>query len=467
MGVLERQSIRDRAPNRRLGERALEERQKLRQAAAERRRPHRGRGTATPPLPRGVSRRGRAAEGVELAARGFAFLALLPVQLLILLLQPMRTLRRLRTAPERMQARTRRLRMQSRDPDTTAGRVREKARLSAHFLREEVADMQDGFPRLRDVVADSLGLLERGTLRVGTAVGLLDARGDADEARDRLFRGFALGLVASAALMGLFVSIYEAVDTLKQHERLALHEVQISGLHRLADADVLARLGLAPGANLLELPIGELQQAVEDLPWVATAHLVRDLRTQILTVQVAERRPALVLGSGGLHLVDTAGVVFKALEKGDPADLPLLTADPDQVAVASAAALDALDALKNGHAVRPEDVSELRWHAEDGLTLVTRAGLPVRLGRQGYAERLSRLERAVAAGGLPLDALAEIDAALRDRVVAVPLRQPKARKQVAERIQAQPIPQGSRALMLHLQRVARDTDADLFGGGTP
>ncbi len=399
--------------------------------------------------------------------RGLAVAALLPVQLLILLLRPAELLRRLRSAPERLEARSRRLRMQSRDPDTTAGRVRETARLSAHFMREEMADMQDGFPRLRDVVASALSILEEGAFKTGLAVGLLDPRGDADEARERLFRGVALGLVAAAGLIGLFVSIYQAVDTLKQHERLTLQAVHVSGTHRVVEGDVLGRLNLPVGANLLELPLPDLQAQVEALPWVSSARVERDLRSQSLSVQVAERRPTMILGSGGLHLVDESGVVFKALERGDPSDLPLLSAEEGQVELAAAAALEALHALGSGDAVRPEDISELRWHAEDGLTLVTRAGLPIRLGRQGYAARLSRLERAVAAGGLPLEALKEIDAALRDRVVAVPLSKPKARKQVAERIKAQPVKQNSRALMLHLQRVSLEDDVDLFGGGAP
>jgi cell division septal protein FtsQ len=465
MGVLDRQSIRDRAQNRRLGERALQERQKLRQDAAERRRPDRGRGN--PPKRRVPSRRGRAAERFEGAVHGLAVALLLPVQLLVLLLQPMELIRRLRSAPDRIEARTRRLRMQSRDPDTTAGRVRETARLSAHFMREEVADMQDGFPRLRDVVAGSLGLIEAGALRTAQGVGLIDKKGDPDESRERLFRGVALGLVASAALIGLFVSIYQAVDTLKQHERLTLTDVHVSGLHRVSEADVLGQMSIPGGANLLELPLERFAVDVQELPWVESAHLARDIRTQSLTVQVAERRPALILGSGGLHLVDESGVVFKPLETGDPSDLPLLSAAPEEVPAAARAALDLLHALSSGQAVRAEDVSELRWHAVDGITLVTRAGLPIRLGRQNYPARLSRLERAVAAGGLPLDALAEIDAALRDRVVAVPLSRPKARKQVAERIKKQPVKQGARALMLHLQRVTADDDADLFGGGTP
>ena len=465
MGVLDRQSMRDRAPNRRLGEHALVERQKLRQAASDRRRPQRGRGAA--PVPRRAPRRSRVAERFEGAVRLLALTLLLPVQLLVLLLRPAELVRRLRGAPARLQVRTRRLRMQSRDPDTTAGRLRETARLSAHFVREEMADMQDGFPRMRDVVAGGLRLLEAGAIRAGRAVGLIDRRGDPDDARERLFRGFALGLVAATGLIGLFVSSYQAVEALKQHDRLALQAVQVSGLHRVAEDAVLGRLALPSGANLLELPLADLQAQVEELPWVASARVLRDLRDQRLTVQVAERRPALILGSVGLHLVDEDGLVFKSLERGDPSDLPLLSAEPGEVATAARASLDVLHALRGGLALRPEHVSELRWHGVDGLTLVTRAGLPIRLGRQDYAARLSRLERAVAAGGLPLDALAEVDAALRDRVVAVPLSRPKAIQQVAARIQAQPVTPGSRTLMLHLHRVAREADEDLFSGSAP
>lgn len=469
MGVLDRQSIRDRAPNRRLGERALEQRQKLRQAAVDRRRP--GRGAAAPQersRPRTRARRSVSLiERLEGLLRGVIVALLLPLQLLSLLLRPSELMRRIRSAPDRIESHTRRLKLQSRDPETAAGRVRETARLSAHFLREEVADMQDGFPRLRDVVASALRLAERFLLRVASAVGLIDERGDADDARDRLFRGFALGLVAATGLLGLFMASYEAVETLKEHDRLALESVHVSGLHRVAEAEVLQQLDLPSGVNLLELPLPELEAAITDLPWVESARIERNLRDQTLHARIAERRAALVLGSGGLHLVDESGVVFKPLEVGDPSDLPVLTAPEEQVEVASRAALDALHALRSGTALKAADVSELQWRSPEGLTLVTRAGLPIRLGTQDYPDRLARLDRAVASGGLPLDALAEVDVALRDRIVAVPRVQPKARKQVAERIAKQPVKSTTRSLMLHLQRIGEGAEEDLFGGEAP
>ena len=51
---------------------------------------------------------------------------------------------------------------------------------------------------------------------------------------------------------------------------------------------------------------------------------------------------------------------------------------------------------------------------------MTRSGLPIHIGSEDFAARLGRLERAVASGDLPLEAVASVDVSLRDRLVVVP-----------------------------------------------
>jgi hypothetical protein len=125
------------------------------------------------------------------------------------------------------------------------------------------------------------------------------------------------------------------------------------------------------------------------------------------------------------------------------------------VADAATGAVDVLHALSAGRAIASGDLSELHYEADDGFTLITRDGLPVRLGRRDFSDRLGRLERAVQSGDLPLDALASVDIGLRDRLVAVPLTTSKARRTLRKKVDEQPVDHADRQRMLHLQRIQR------------
>ena len=141
-----------------------------------------------------------------------------------------------------MRSGTRRLRMASRDPNSATGRVWDTVRLGSYFVREEFADMQDGFPRPRDVAraaADNVaGVLDR----VGRKIGVLPEDSH-DDVYDRLAHAAGLGLVGGAIAVGLFVSTFEGIETIKTHDRLTVAEIAVLGLDRTPETDVLSALG--------------------------------------------------------------------------------------------------------------------------------------------------------------------------------------------------------------------------------
>jgi cell division septal protein FtsQ len=468
MGVLDSQSI--RLSNRKVGKRRLEKRQSRRRAAPsrDRRRPGRGANvyrtqdqTVDLSSRRRLRTRARITGAAGALGRFLAVLILLPVQILLVLLRPVQLVRRLREAPSRMKATTRRLRMASRDPESRPGRVWETARLSAWFVREEFVDMQDGFPRPADVARSAGATALELAIQLGRKVGALPTD-ERDDVRERLFHAASTGFIGAAVVVGLFMASYHGIEAMKTSDRLAVREVQIIGLDRVSEAELTARLGAGVGDNLLELEPERLAGQVRDLDWVEDVTVSRTLGDGVLQVRVVERRPALLLAAGGLQLVDDQGVAFKTVGANDPVDLPVIALDPSasdqERADAAAGALEVLRALTAGRALTQTDVSEIRYDADDGFTLVTRAGLPVRLGRRDFADRLGRLERAVDLGSLPLDALAEVDLGLRDRLVAVPLTTRTARRQIRERIEEQPIDTTRRRRMLHLQRITAALD---------
>lgn len=466
MGILDTQST--RLTNRKLGRRRLEQKRSARQGEApdlDRRRPLRGaaapsRQDATVDVAGRLRRRRNARVVATLGTAGRLLLVilLLPLQVVFVLARPRDLARRLRETPSRIVATSRRFRAASRDPESGAGRVRETLRLSTFFFREELADMQDGFPRPGEVASAVIEAGRRLAARLGQVMGILP-RDAHDDVPNRLFNAASMALIASSIGIGLFVAGYQGFEALKGSGRLAIREVRLSGLDRTDEVALAASLGVSVGDNLFDTDPAALVAAAASFPWVDEVAVTRDLRDGLLEIRVREHQPAMLLVEDGIHLVDEKAAVFKPLQAGDPADLPVLTLgeglDSDGRDRATSGALDLLRALASGRVLTAADVSEIRYEAHGGFTLVTRSGLPVRLGSRDFALGLGRLERAVQTGHLPLDAVASVDAGLRDRLVAMPLATGRARRQLRERLQAQPVDADGRERMLHLDRIRR------------
>ena len=182
---------------------------------------------------------------------------------------------------------------------------------------------------------------------------------------------------------------------------------------------------------------------------------------------MVEHKPVMLLAGSPIRLLNESGEAFKPLEAEDPVDLPFLSlvdgADQDQPEMlreAAHGAVQILHALASGTALREVDVSEIRFEGDAGYVIVTRTGMPVRLGREDFAVRLGRLERAARSGSLPLHALASVDLGLRDRLVAVPRAARSARRAVRKRVSSQPMAPEQRARVLELQGTPREKAAD-------
>jgi len=397
------------------------------------------------------------------ACRIFAHVAVFPFQVVYLLARPRDLLRRVSEAPTRVRSTARRLRLQTRDPDSPMGRLWESARLSVHFVREEMTDMQDGFPSFQQVAQASMDAVSTSGRRVSRGVTRSLAVSSGDLLK-RLHHSAALGVVAGIVVVGLFVAGYQGLESLKHSERLAIGDITIQGLERVGRDELLRELRVGEGDNLLELESDLLVARATTLPWVSSLALRRDLRGQRLELAVVEHKPVLLLGSNPIKLVNESGVAFKELEAHDPVDLPFLTvaeADveligPEQLREASRGAVQILHALSSGTAITDRDVSEIRYEGEAGYVIITRTGLPVRVGREDFAARLGRLERAARSGSLPLHVLASVDLGLRDRLVVVPQAARKARRAVRKKVVSQPIAPQQREQVMQMKKLRRD-----------
>lgn len=209
--------------------------------------------------------------------------------------------------------------------------------------------------------------------------------------------GLAVVVLAAGAFVAGGYAIWRGVS-----ESPHFNVQQVIVLHnRRASADeVTALLGIEPGQNLFKLDLESLKSDVELHPWVASARVYRRLPST-LVADVVEHVPAAVLQSGGLYYVSDDGVVFKAIRPEESVDYPVITGiDITAVRAGDTRSLGVLRDLvaflqmvAHGGMPSVDDLDELNWDAEKGLTVYSAARIPVvQLGTAGWDIRWKQLQ---------------------------------------------------------------------------
>ena len=137
-----------------------------------------------------------------------------------------------------------------------------------------------------------------------------------DEGRRRLYLIAVLGglVVVLAAVVGVALSPLLDVDT-----------VRVGGASNQSGASVLAASGVARGDHLVLLDGGGAAAAIEALPWVDEAEVVRSWPGTV-DITVVERAPVarLVQPDGRFALVDTEGRILDVVPaEGAPPVVPV------------------------------------------------------------------------------------------------------------------------------------------------
>jgi len=239
----------------------------------------------------------------------------------------------------------------------------------------------------------------------------------ADVRRERRLRRLRRTvLVAVLLVVSLVLALVE------RSSLVALAEVRVDGLERLAQADVVDAADLTLGTSTLRLDLGGATQRVEALPLVASA-TVRRLDPLTVIVEVVEREPAVVVSQAHRTvLVDPEGVVVAT---GSEPGLPTivlqsgrLPAPGDHVSVNPAVA-NAHLAIQHLPGVIRARVDHYLAVGADDLDLELDDGTRVHLGR---ADRMDEKARALGAVLEDLDGrrVAAIDVRAPGRPVVIP-----------------------------------------------
>lgn len=196
----------------------------------------------------------------------------------------------------------------------------------------------------------------------------------------------------AAGMIGTFYGIVQA-------PYFGLRETVVKGCKEINDRDVLSLAALQPSVSILAVNREKVARRVKQNPWVREVSVGLELPDRII-IQVHERAVrAIVKGKDGLYLMDTAGNVFKRVERHDEVDFPVITGHENEAArnalfPTTVAFLNKLAETKTHPNI--QDVAAVHLDALAGLSVVTTSGLYLKLGFDRYDEKLARLATVMA-----------------------------------------------------------------------
>ncbi len=201
--------------------------------------------------------------------------------------------------------------------------------------------------------------------------------------------------------------------------------VRVENAQRVSEEEIVALSEIRTGSGIFELDLAAIGRKIEENPWIASAGVQRIFPQEIL-IRVAERTPRAVVNLGYLYYLDAFGEVFKVLDPSDSLDYPVVTGiersylleSPAEARRLFAEAVALLDKIEARTVFGICELSEIRIDPAEGFVLFTMVGgVPIRLGRGDFDDKLDRLERIYPELRPRLQALEYIDLNVVDRVI--------------------------------------------------
>ena len=203
----------------------------------------------------------------------------------------------------------------------------------------------------------------------------------------------AIGLLSSIVVLCLlFIYGYSYLLSTPYFE---VKEASVRGVKELTEKDILTLAAIPPQQNLLAVNTDVLVKRISANQWVKNIYVGRELPNR-LVLEVRERIPiAMVKQASDFYLMDSEGLVFKKLGKGDEVDLPILTGINNAEKENPKLLLSTLNLLKmistSGRYNYLGAISEVNIDDVFGLSLLTDAGLYLKLGMDDYENKLKQL----------------------------------------------------------------------------
>lgn len=208
-------------------------------------------------------------------------------------------------------------------------------------------------------------------------------------------------LVASGITINLFLAVALVYLFSRGAPYFNLRNVEVIGNQKLSVAEVIEVAEIESGVNLLTVELDSIVQRLKRHPWLRSAGVYRRFPDQLI-VEVEERTPRGVLAVDKLYYLDENAEIFTRLFPGDSVDYPIFTGlKPNEIFNNGLAVQDilrsALGLLDNLEKFSSElsvsDLSEIRLHLDEGISLLTRSGQLILLGKGNFELKLGRYEQ--------------------------------------------------------------------------
>ncbi len=136
-------------------------------------------------------------------------------------------------------------------------------------------------------------------------------------------------MVFAIGLGGVGYGLYRAGWSLLERSSWSnLETVQVLGIKRLKEKEIVAVSKLKRDMNIMRLPLDRVAAEVEKIPGVASAKVVMRLPGRIV-IKVEERQPVAAIYRSQIWLIDATGALFPTAGPKEVIDVPVLTGDFD------------------------------------------------------------------------------------------------------------------------------------------
>jgi cell division protein FtsQ len=180
-----------------------------------------------------------------------------------------------------------------------------------------------------------------------------------------------------------------------------LQHVEVTGNRRLSRAEVVETSETEAGINLLTVNLSGIAGRLQRHPWIRSASVYRRFPGS-LVIEIEERTPRAILAAEKLYYVDGRADYFTRLLPGDSIRFPLFTgvtpedlrSNGPEIQEMIRLGLHLLDLIeRGGAAIDPWSIGEIRLNLDDGLSLHTRSGRTILLGKDDFERKIQRYGR--------------------------------------------------------------------------
>jgi cell division protein FtsQ len=180
-----------------------------------------------------------------------------------------------------------------------------------------------------------------------------------------------------------------------------LQQVDVTGNRRLSRAEVVEASEIEDGINLLTVDLSAIAARLRRHPWIRFATVYRRFPGKLI-IEIDERTPRAILAAGKLYYVDEQAEFFTRLLPGDSVNFPLFTGVSAEDLKTNAPEIQemvrmgfgVLDLMeRTGSEIDTSGIGEVQLNLKGGLSLQTRAGRVLVLGKSDFELKIQRYER--------------------------------------------------------------------------